>query len=137
MDDFKRDMDRLASSMHPVSGLKKAGSIRSALLWSPDADLTESGGQYTLCLDLPGMRISELEVGYEGKWLSVKGERTGESVAGKGVLLKERYMGSFSRAFLLPKKIDGEHIKAEFDDGVLTITAPKAATEWGPDAVAD
>ena len=60
--------------------------------------------------------------------LTIRGEKRDERDERKEQARHiERFYGSFSRSFSLPSNADGEHVKARFDQGVLTITVPKLA----------
>jgi len=92
----------------------------------PAADFESKEDHYLITLDVPGVDQSKLEVSIEGVLLQIKGKRD-EIVAKKDgeTLHTERMHGQFLRAFTLPGGIDPSQSKAEYKDGVLTITIPK------------
>lgn len=92
----------------------------------PAADFESKEDYYLITLDVPGMDQSKFEVSIEGVLLQIKGQRD-EIVEKKDgeTLHTERMHGQFLRAFSLPGGIDPSQSKAEYKDGVLTITIPK------------
>lgn len=92
----------------------------------PAADFESKEDHYLITMDVPGMEKSKLEVSIEGLLLQIKGQRD-EIVEKKDgeTLHAERMHGQFLRAFTLPSGIDPGQTKAEYKDGVLTITIPK------------
>ena len=94
----------------------------------PPADLYETDGEFVLELEVPGFAESQLDVAVSDRTLVVKGERTEEQEERKGKTfrLQERLARRFERRFELPPSIVVERLGAEFQDGVLTIHAPKS-----------
>jgi HSP20 family protein len=94
--------------------------------WTPAMDLVETDEHFVLRADLPGMTESDVNIELEDNVLTVSGERKAErQEKGEGFYRVERSFGSFSRALTLPKGIDPEGVKAEFDNGVLEVRVPK------------
>lgn len=96
--------------------------------WSPGIDLAESDGAYLISLDLPGVSRESIEVTWRDRILAVSGERLPEEGAGRA-LRQERAFGRFYRAFTIPGAVRADRIEASFEDGILTIKAPKMGTE--------
>ena len=95
--------------------------------WSPRLDVSETDGALEIKADLPGMEKKDISVTLEDDLLTIKGERKEEKEEkGKQYHTIERSSGSFYRALRLPVEIDSEKIAAEFKNGVLTVTLPKA-----------
>lgn len=95
--------------------------------WSPRVDVRETDNEYTLHLDVPGVKKEDFTIDYHDGTLSVSGERRVEDrQEGESLVRVERAYGSFYRSFALPKAIDQEHISARCEDGVLSIRVPKA-----------
>jgi HSP20 family protein len=95
---------------------------------APAADVYETGSELIVELEVPGFDAKELEVEVFDHTLSIAGERT-ELVEKKETTLRlhDRLETKFERRFALPAEIDGEHIKAEYLKGVLTVHVPKVA----------
>jgi len=91
--------------------------------WTPAADVYNRDGEYSILVDLPGIDRSTLDISLDGDRLSVRGERKLESDGQRNM---ERPHGRFIRRFgPLPSNIDQKAIKAQYKDGVLTVTLPK------------
>jgi HSP20 family protein len=94
--------------------------------WVPPVDVLEETDAIRIMAELPGVRTEDVKISVEGNVLTVHGtkqqlaeERT------ERVHRYERTYGAFERTFTLPATVDAEHIKAGYDNGVLTITLPK------------
>jgi HSP20 family protein len=75
---------------------------------------------------MPDIDPKNVAIQMENGTLTLKGERKFEDQkSGKGFHRIERSYGSFTRAFSLPETVDGEKVKADYKNGVLTITLPK------------
>lgn len=94
--------------------------------WAPPVDIVETPDALVLKADLPDIDIKTVDVQMENGTLTLKGERQFEKVEqDKAYHRIERAYGSFTRAFSMPDTVDGEHVKADYKNGVLTITLPK------------
>ena len=97
--------------------------------WNPPVDIQETEKEFVLKADLPDVKKEDVRVEFEDGLLSVEGERKQEKEEkGKRFHKVERAYGKFVRRFSLPTDVDGDHIKAEFKDGVLHVRLPKTAT---------
>jgi len=93
----------------------------------PSLDLTETERAYELTMDLPGMKQDEITIKMSDNILSISGEmRRSVEDKGKTYIHTERRSGSFHRAINLPPNADEAAVTAEFANGVLTVTIPKA-----------
>jgi HSP20 family protein len=79
-----------------------------------------------LTAELPGLSRDHIEIHAEENRIIVRGERASGHVPCEQYHRVERGHGRFSRAFLLPEPIDVDAVKADFKDGLLTLTMPKA-----------
>ena len=94
--------------------------------WSPAVDIFETENDLVVKADLPDVDPKNVGIQLENGTLTLKGERKFEEQKnGKGFHRVERSYGSFVRAFSLPDTVDGEKVKADYKNGVLTITLPK------------
>src|SRR5580698_11287899 len=94
--------------------------------WSPAVDIYETENELVLKADLPDVDPANVEVQFENGTLTLKGNRKFEEEKnGKGYHRIERSYGSFVRAFSLPETVDPEKVKADFKNGVLTVTMQK------------
>ena len=98
----------------------------------PSIDVAEQDGYLVITAELPGMKKEEVELQIENGVLTIRGEKKQEKEKKEPRMhVFERTYGLFERAFALPQSIDLEKVKAEFENGVLTITVPKLAQEKG------
>jgi HSP20 family molecular chaperone IbpA len=93
----------------------------------PAADVFARNGNLCICFDLPGMDPKDIHVKFDEGELIVSGERKAEKeVKEEGYYRKESSYGVFERHITLPKGTKETDIKAEYENGVLEITLPKA-----------
>jgi len=96
-------------------------------VWFPSTDIIEEENQFVLKVDLPGVDTDNVKVNVEDGKLQISGKREMESKSdGKNYRRIERSYGSFHRSFTLPRTVKKDEIDAEFKNGQLTITIPKA-----------
>jgi HSP20 family protein len=94
--------------------------------WSPAVDIYENENELVVKADIPEVDPKNLGIQIENGTLTLKGERKFEEQnTGKGFHRVERSYGSFVRAFSLPETVDGEKVKADYKNGVLTVTIAK------------
>jgi HSP20 family protein len=94
--------------------------------WTPPVDILETENDLVLKADVPGIDLRDIEIKIENGTLTIKGERKFEGNAGdQGYHRIERNYGTFARSFALPDSVDTEKVKAEYKNGVLTVTLPK------------
>lgn len=76
---------------------------------------------------VPGMKPEDIDITISGNTVSISGEtKAEEEVKEENYIRRERRYGSFSRSVTLPEAIESEKAEASFEDGVLTLTIPKA-----------
>lgn len=94
--------------------------------WSPAVDIFENENALILKADLPDVDPKNVGIQLENGTLTLKGERKFEHQDNnRGFHRIERSYGSFVRAFSLPDTVDGEKVKADYKNGVLTVTLAK------------
>ncbi|HEY3936556.1 MAG TPA: Hsp20/alpha crystallin family protein [Bryobacteraceae bacterium] len=95
--------------------------------WTPPVDIYETENELVLKADVPEVDPKNVGIQLENGTLTLKGERKFEQEQknGKGFHRIERAYGSFVRAFSLPETVDAEKVKADYKNGVLTVTVPK------------
>jgi HSP20 family protein len=78
--------------------------------------------------DLPEVNPQDLDIRVENNILTIRDERKFENkVNEKNYLRVERAYGSFSRSFSLANSVKSEEIKADYQDGVLTLSTSRSA----------
>jgi len=95
--------------------------------WTPAFDVYEEKDNYVVKAELPGMKREDINVSIQGGDLVISGERKSETTNERAeVYRSERYFGKFQRAVSLPTTVSPANVRAEYKDGVLTITLPKS-----------
>lgn len=95
--------------------------------WVPPVDIQESEEAYRLSAELPGLTREDINITLENNVLRLSGERKLEKDVKKESYQRiERIYGSFARSFSLPHQVNAEGVTASFENGVLTVTVPKA-----------
>jgi HSP20 family protein len=98
----------------------------STRTWAPPVDIYETDNDIVVKAELPGVDPKDVEVKVEDNTLYLKGERKFEKeVKNENYHRVERSYGSFARSFSLPNSINTDKVKAEYKDGLLTLTLPK------------
>ena len=94
--------------------------------WTPSVDVSETEAGFEVRAELPGVAKDDLHVSIKDNLLTLSGEKRQEKVDDTHNYRRvERRYGSFQRRFALPREVETDNIKAEFNDGVLTLSIPK------------
>ncbi|MFA6456116.1 MAG: Hsp20/alpha crystallin family protein [Bacteroidota bacterium] len=95
--------------------------------WNPAVDIIENNDNYVLKAELPGMIKDDVKITLENNVLTIRGEKKQETEKKEENYHRvERSYGSFERSFTIPGSIKVNDIDAQYKDGVLTLTLPKA-----------
>ena len=92
----------------------------------PRSDLVEQDKEFSLIVDLPGVKKENLKIDLKKDLLSIDGQIDRERFKGLKPVYSEYDIGHYTRKFKVSDKIDSNNIKAQFEDGVLTLTLPKS-----------
>jgi HSP20 family protein len=93
-----------------------------------DVDVKESEDEYVLTAGVPGVRAEDLSIEVEDGLVSISAQVSSEKETDKnGYLVRERKMGGFRRRLRLPAVLEAGKASAALENGVLTLTLPKAA----------
>ena len=100
---------------------------RGTAHWVPLVDIYETDNDLIVRAELPGVDPQMVDVRVENNVLTIRGERPFEqNVQQENYHRQERSYGTFARSFTLPASINSEKIRAEYRDGILNLTLPKA-----------
>lgn len=122
---LQREIDRVFNEFGRGGGLAPS-------FGAPDLDFSETVRGVELKLDVPGYAEPQIKVSLDGDLLTISGEKASQTEdSDKTYRIIERRSGAFTRSITLPRGVDGDQIKAALKDGILTITAPKAASPAG------
>jgi HSP20 family protein len=96
--------------------------------WSvPAVDMYQTDNEVVVKAVLPGIKGDEVQINVTGEILTIKGEtKHEEEKKEKSYHLREHRWGAFERSIALPTEVVADKAKAEFENGVLTVTLPKA-----------
>ena len=107
-------------------GVGHAGEESNLTPWAPAVDIYETENELVVKADLPDVNPQNLDIRVENNILTIRGERKFESkVKEDNYLRVERAYGSFSRSFSLANSVKTDDIKADYQNGVLTLSLPK------------
>jgi HSP20 family protein len=95
--------------------------------WAPPLDLSEDQNNLIVEVELPGVKKDDLEVSVHNGVLSISGERPVVESEQKDATYyrQERFHGRFHRSITLPKPVELDAVKADYRNGILTVTLPK------------
>jgi HSP20 family protein len=107
-------------------GVGRTGEESNLTPWAPCVDIYETENELVVKADLPDVNPQDLDIRVENNILTIRGERNFEDKVNEDNYLRiERTYGSFSRSFSLATSVNSEAIKADYQNGVLTLSIPK------------
>jgi len=125
MDTLQRQMNRLFDELMPMT---RDG--RDSITFVPSAEMEETADAIHLKLEIPGMDAKDLNIEVSAEAVSISGERKSETKSEeKGVTRTEFRYGKFQRVIPLSARIQNDKVEAEYKDGILNLTLPKAEEE--------
>lgn len=123
-------LDRMLSLNRALDQAFAAPPSATDRLWMPPMDVAERTDAYVVHVELPGVDPAQVEVRFEQNVLTLRGRKpSGLETASAGevrVVSNERMSGAFERSLRFPDFVNAEAIDAGFDNGLLTVTIPKA-----------
>ncbi len=123
---IQREINRMFDSFFR-SGREEEGQSMLPSAWTPATDVAEHDNEYVVRLELPGVKKDDVKITMRENVLTISGEKRQEKETGEASHHRvERVYGSFQRSFTLPTNVKADRIDAEYKDGVLNITLPKA-----------
>ena len=123
---LRRPAGNLFKFHNPLFAPNVARTDAGTYSWAPSVDISETDDKFEVRAELPGIAKDDLHVSVKDNLLTLSGEKRQEKVDDtQNYRRVERRYGSFQRRFTLPPKVETDNIKAEFSDGVLTLSIPK------------
>ena len=126
----EREFNRMFNSLGSRFGITHKDDIDEKYdnaVWMPLTDISEDNDNFYLKADLPGIKKEDVKISYTDGTICISGERSQEKETKEKKFHRiERSYGKYYRSFNIPTEIKDDKIKAEFKDGQLTITIPKA-----------
>lgn len=122
---LRTQMDRLMEDLFNLPTAWSEGEATT--FWRLPLDVIERDDAFIVKASLPGVKPEDLDISYVDNTLTIKGELKEEvQQEGERYHLRERRFGQFMRSITLPVAIDPDKIEAVYENGVLTLTLPKA-----------
>ncbi len=123
LNDLRDEIDRLFEA--PLSELARTSQLLSG--WTPALDVYEDKDNVYVRAELPGMKKEDIDLSLHDGTLSISGERKSEETHKDAEVYRaERFFGRFQRTVALPTSVNGNKVKAQYQDGILTVTLAKA-----------
>jgi HSP20 family protein len=105
---------------------ERTGQESNLTAWAPAVDIYENEHELVVKADLPDIDPKDLDIRVENNILTIRGERKFEKKVNEDNYLRvERAYGAFSRSFALANTVNPDGIKADYQNGVLTLVIPK------------
>lgn len=124
IEQFQNEINRMFN--HASTGDFKTNN----LAFTPAAEMEETAETINLNLELPGIKVEDIEIKVTAKAVLIQGERKSEmKTETDGKTRTEFRYGQFQRVIPLPAKIQNTAVEAEYKDGILHLTLPKAEEE--------
>ncbi len=129
-----QEIDRMLENAFRGFGLTPFGFDRPFLplmeegMLKPTLDLSATGKEYTVTVEIPGVDEKDIRVDLAGDTLTIRGEKKQErEEKERNYYRMERSYGSFQRVLSLPEDADQDGVTAKFKKGVLTLVIPRKA----------
>ena len=120
---LRNDFDRLFENFMDLPQFQENRDLN----WGLALDVTENENNFTIKASVPGINPDDIDITLSDNVLTIKGEFKEEhNVEEEKYHLRERRYGSFGRSVTLPVMVNAEAVEANYSDGVLTLTVPKA-----------
>ncbi|MCA2656408.1 MAG: Hsp20/alpha crystallin family protein [Microcystis sp. M015S2] len=127
VESLQKEMNRLFDRLVPTD---VGNGEKMGLSFIPAAEITETPEAVQLKLEIPGMEAKDLNVEVTADSLTINGERKSEiKTEEEGFTRTEFRYGKFHRVVPLPVQVDNNNVTAEYKDGILNLTLPKAEEE--------
>jgi HSP20 family protein len=127
VESLQKEMNRLFDRLVPTD---VGNGEKMGLSFIPAAEMTETPEAVQLKLEIPGMEAKDLNLEVTADSLTINGERKSEiKTEEEGFTRTEVRYGKFHRVIPLPVRVDNNNVTAEYKDGILNLTLPKAEEE--------
>jgi HSP20 family protein len=124
--DQMNEMYKLFAQVRSQQASQADSGATSSPAWAPPVDISERKDAYVLTVELPGVKVEDLEIAFQDGLLTIQGKRslTRDSTDEQFHVLERRY-GLFRRSITLPLHVKADAIEASTEDGVLQVVVPK------------
>jgi HSP20 family protein len=121
----QEQMNQVYKLLDQARGEQAPRSGDSALAWAPPVDISELKDAYVLTVELPGVKVEDLQIAFQDGLLTIQGERSLTQDSDEQFHVLERRYGLFRRSITLPLHVKADAIEASTEDGVLRVVVPK------------
>jgi HSP20 family protein len=124
---LQREMNRLFNSLVPTTF---GNGEREGLAHIPAAEMTEADDAIHLKLEVPGLEAKDINIEVTADSVSINGERKSETKSEEGGITRTEFRyGRFHRIIPLPVRVENTNVTAQYQNGILNLTLPKAEDE--------
>ena len=124
IDSLQKEMNSLFDSLVPTATDKLSSGF------APAAEMSETSEAVQLKLEIPGMDAKDIDIQVAAESIAISGERKSQTeTESNGMTRSEFRYGSFHRVIPLPARVKNTEANAEYKDGILKLTLPKADQE--------
>jgi len=116
----------MATDINVTEEKPGAERTRNTRCFRPNVDIVETKDELKLVADMPGVRPDQIDINFKDGLLTVQGTVEPRHHEYKNFLLNEYGVGDFCRTFRVSEQVDASRISAEYAEGVLRLTLPKA-----------
>lgn len=125
IESLQREMNRLFDSLAPSEN-----EDLTSVAFVPAAEMHETPHSIELRLEIPGMEAKDIDVRVTEQAIAISGERRSETKTEQnGMTRSEFRYGKFQRVIPLPSRVQNTEVKADYKNGVLSLSLPKAEDE--------
>jgi len=130
MSTLRRQMDRLFDELMQARSNSPEFTLSNGNAWVPAVEVKETDAEVVLRAEIPGVEAKDLDVQVTQKAVAITGEHRHEKKSEqKGHLRSEFRYGKFQRVVPLPAQVQNDQVKAQLQDGILTLNLPKLEAE--------
>lgn len=101
------------------SGLSSRGGF-------PPINIFQQDGDYAIIAELPGVDRKDIDIDVQRNRIRISGQKQVDYGEGASVHRRERQTGAFDRTFATPFALDADKVRAEYNDGILALSLPRA-----------
>lgn len=122
--DFDRMFNRLTNRDWFNSNDLETANVGT---WNPSVDIMDRENEYVVTAEIPGMKEDDVHISLKDNVLTLRGEKKSEVEDEEdNRYYRERVYGNFQRMFRLDAEVDADNVRAEYEQGILTIHLPKS-----------
>lgn len=126
-----RELESVRNQLNSVFGASPLGNEAREEIsqpdWAPPVDVSEDANEFSIAVELPDLKLEDIDVRVDDGVLYIQGKREREAVSeDKKYHRVERYYGRFTRSFVLPDNVDPDSVKANLKNGILRVSLPKS-----------